>query len=90
MSEKTFPMTLEGKEKLEKELEYLKTEKRAEIFRYIHSEIKTDNFQKKLDKGNKACYTKATTRNRTKAFGTSRTRCQTCLKRQGTVTDLAH
>lgn len=35
MSEKTFPMTLEGKEKLEKELEYLKTEKRAEIIRRI-------------------------------------------------------
>ena len=35
MSEKTFPMTLEGKEKLEKELEYLKTEKRAEIIKRI-------------------------------------------------------
>src|SRR3712207_9400940 len=29
--EKTFPMTLEGKEKLEQELEELKTTKRAEI-----------------------------------------------------------
>lgn len=34
-NEKKFPMTLEGKEKLEKELEYLKTEKRAEIIKRI-------------------------------------------------------
>ena len=33
--EKTFPMTLEGKEKLEKELEELKTTKRAEIIERI-------------------------------------------------------
>src|SRR3712207_6354555 len=33
--EKTFPMTLEGKEKLEQELEELKTTKRAEIIERI-------------------------------------------------------
>lgn len=65
-------------------------EKQARFFRYIQSEIKTDNFQKKLDNKKEACYTKTTTRNCTQAFGTSRTRCQTCPRRQGTVTDLAH
>lgn len=33
--EKTFPMTLEGKKKLEKELEDLKTNKRAEVIKRI-------------------------------------------------------
>ena len=35
MAEKTFPMTLEGKEKLEQELEELRTTKRAEIIERI-------------------------------------------------------
>ena len=35
MAEKTFPMTLEGKEKLERELEELRTTKRAEIIERI-------------------------------------------------------
>lgn len=35
MAEKTFPMTLEGKKKLEEQLEFLKTEKRAEIVKRI-------------------------------------------------------
>lgn len=35
MSEKVFPMTLEGKAKLEEELEYLKTVKRKEIVERI-------------------------------------------------------
>lgn len=35
MTEETFPMTLEGKEKLEAELEHLKTEKRGEIVERI-------------------------------------------------------
>ena len=35
MAEKTFPMTLEGKEKLEQELEDLRTTKRAEIIERI-------------------------------------------------------
>ena len=33
--EKTFPMTLEGKKKLEEELEDLKTNKRAEVIKRI-------------------------------------------------------
>ncbi len=35
MVEKVYPMTLEGKEKLEKELEELKTVKRGEIIERI-------------------------------------------------------
>ena len=35
MAEKTFPMTLEGKEKLEQELEELRTTKRAEVIKRI-------------------------------------------------------
>ena len=35
MAEKTFPITLEGKEKLEQELEELRTTKRAEIIERI-------------------------------------------------------
>lgn len=35
MVEKTYPMTLEGKQKLEEELEYLKTTRRGEIIERI-------------------------------------------------------
>ena len=56
MAEKTFPMTLEGKEKLEQELEELRTTKRAEIIeriKIVHlvTYLKTQNMN--LQKMNK-------------------------------------
>ena len=46
MVEKVYPMTLEGKEKLEQELEELKTIKRKEIVERIKSLVALGIFQR--------------------------------------------
>lgn len=46
MAEKTYPMTLEEKEKLEKELEELKLVRRPEVVERIKIAVHTVTFQK--------------------------------------------